>query len=134
MAGPNQYKPGVGSVGQYQMSAKPFLSSSIVVSNTAVTEIKFPAVTSFLTIQNTHSGSNVPLLVGFSENGVTGDDGYKLVLDNGKSYTGDFRVRYVYLAGEGAPCTGSIIAGLTGIESELRTDDGPNYSGSVGIG
>ncbi len=134
MAGPNQYKPGVGSVGQYQMSAKPFLSASIVVSNTAVTEIKFPAVTSFLTIQNTHSGSNVPLLVGFSENGVTGDDGYKLVLDNGKSYTGDFRVRYVYLAGEGAPCTGSIIAGLTGIESELRTDDGPNYSGSVGIG
>ena len=134
MAGPNQYKPGVGSVGQYQMSAKPFLSASIVVSNTAVTEIKFPAVTSFLTIQNTHSGSNVPLLVGFSESGVTGDDGYKLVLDNGKSYTGDFRVRYVYLAGEGAPCTGSIIAGLTGIESELRTDDGPNYSGSVGIG
>ena len=134
MAGPNQYKPGVGSVGQYQMSAKPFLSASIVVSNTAVTEIKFPAVTSFLTIENTHSGSNVPLLVGFSENGVTGDDGYKLVLDNGKSYTGDFRVRYVYLAGEGAPCTGSIIAGLTGIESELRTDDGPNYSGSVGIG
>jgi hypothetical protein len=87
-----------------------------------------------LTIENTHSGSNVPLLVGFSENGVTGDDGYKLVLDNGKSYTGDFRVRYVYLAGEGAPCTGSIIAGLTGIESELQTDDGVNYSGSVGIG
>ena len=116
------------------MSAKPFLSASIVVSNSSVTEIKFPAVTSFLTIQNTHAGSNVPLLVGFSENGVLGDDGYKLVLDNGKSYTGDFRVRYVYLAGEGAPCTGSIIAGLTGIESELRTDDGVNYSGSVGIG
>jgi hypothetical protein len=134
MAGPNQYRPGVGSVGQYQMSAKPFLSSSIVVSNTAVTEIKFPAVTSFLTIQNTHAGSNVPLLVGFSERGVSGDDGYKIVLDNGESYTGDFRVRYVYLAGQGAPTTGSIIAGLTGIDSELRGDAGPNYSGSVGIG
>ena len=134
MAGPNQYRPGVGSVGQYQMSAKPFLSSSIVVSNSSVTEIKFPAVTSFLTIQNTHSGSNVPLLVGFSENGVQGDDGYNIVLDNGESYTGDFRVRYVYLAGSGAPCTGSIIAGLTGINSELSGTNGVNYSGSVGIG
>jgi hypothetical protein len=134
MAGPNQYRPGVGSVGQYQMSAKPFLSSSIVVSNTAVTEIKFPAVTSFLTIQNTHAGANVPLLVGFSENGTIGDDGYKIVLDNGESYTGDFRVRYVYLAGSGANCTGSIIAGLTGIQSELSGTEGKNYSGSVGIG
>lgn len=134
MAGPNQYNPGVGSVGQYQMSAKPFLSSSIVVSNSAVTEIKFPAVTSFLTIQNVNTGANVPLLVGFSSRGVMGDDGYKIVLDNGESYTGDFRVRYVYLAGQGAPTTGSIIAGLTGIDSELRGDSGVNYSGSVGIG
>ena len=134
MAGPDQYRPGVGSVGQYQMSAKPFLSSSIVVSNTAVTEIKFPAVTSFLTIQNVHTGANVPLVVGFSSRGVMGDDGYKILLDNGESYTGDFRVRYVYLAGQGAGCTGSIIAGLTGIDSELRGDSGVNYSGSVGIG
>ena len=82
MAGPNQYRPGVGSVGQYQMSAKPFLSSSILVSNTAITEIKFPAVTSFLTIQNVHAGSNVPLVVAFSSNGLTGDEGYKILLDN----------------------------------------------------
>ncbi len=80
MAGPNQYRPGVGSVGQYQMSAKPFLSSSIVVSNSAVTEIKFPAVTSFLTIQNTHAGANVPLLVGFSSRGGIRDRATKLFL------------------------------------------------------
>ena len=135
MAGPDQYRPGVGSVGQYQMSAKPFLSSSIVVSNTEITEIKFPAVTSFLTIQNVHAGANVPLLVAFSAAGVVGDNGYRLVLDNGESYTGDFRVRYVYLAGEGANCTGSIIAGLTSIDSELSASSGgKNYSGSIGIG
>tara|TARA_R100001509_G_scaffold64335_2_gene35451 strand:+ start:252 stop:656 length:405 start_codon:yes stop_codon:yes gene_type:complete len=134
MAGPDKYRPGVSSVGQYQMSAKPFLSSSIVVSNSAVTEIKFPAVTSFLTVQNVHSGANVPLVVGFSQAGVIGDEGYKILLDNGESYTGDFRVRYIYLAGQGAPCTGSIIAGLTGIDSELSGTSGINYSGSVGIG
>ena len=134
MAGPNQYKPGVGSVGQYQMSAKPFLSSSILVSNSSVTEIKFPAVTSFVTIQNVNSGANVPLHVGFSSAGVIGDEGYRIVLDNGESYTGDFRTRYVYMVGSGAETTASIIAGLTGIESDLRSDDGPNYSGSIGIG
>ena len=134
MAGPDKYRPGVSSVGQYQMSAKPFLSSSIVVSDSAVTEIKFPAVTSFLTIQNVHAGANVPLVVGFSQAGVIGDEGYKILLDNGESYTGDFRVRYIYLAGQGAPCTGSIIAGLTGIDSELSGTSGINYSGSVGIG
>ena len=134
MAGPDKYRPGVSSVGQYQMSAKPFLSSSIVVSNSAVTEIEFPAVTSFLTVQNVHSGSNVPLHVGFSQGGVTGDEGYRLVLDNGESYTGDFRTKYIFMVGSGAPCTASIIAGLTGIDSQLKGESGPNYSGSVGIG
>ena len=134
MAGPNQYRPGVGSVGQYQMSAKPFLSSSILVSNTAVTEIKFPAVTRFVTIQNVHEGANVPLIVAFSAQGAVGDAGYNFTLDNGESYTGEFRVRYIYLAGSGAPTTGSIIAGLTGIQSELSGTNGKNYSGSVGIG
>jgi len=134
MAGPNQYRPGVGSVGQYQMSAQPFLSSSIVVSNSSVTEINFPAVTSFLTIQNVHSGSNVPLHVGFSQAGVTGDAGNRLVLDNGESYTGDFRARSVFMLGHGAPVTASIIAGLTGINSPLMGPDGPNFSGSAGIG
>ena len=134
MAGPNQYRPGVSSVGQYQMSAKPFLSASILVSNSAVTEIKFPAVTSFVTIQNVHAGTNVPLHVGFSANGVTGDEGYRIVLDNGESYTGEFRTRYIFMVGSGAPCTASIIAGLTGIDSDLSGTNGLNYSGSLGIG
>ena len=116
------------------MSAKPFLSASILVSNSAVTEIAFPAVTSFVTFQNVHSGSNVELFVGFSAAGVTGDDGYKLVLDNGESYTADFRTRYVYMVGHGAPVTASIIAGLTGIDSDLSGSKGKNYSGSIGIG
>ena len=130
----SQHKPGVGSVGQYQMSARPFLSSSIVVAHTAVTEIKFPAVTKFLTITNDHTGSNVPLVVGFSARGITDDNGNHFLLDNGESYTGEFRVRYVYLAGQGAGCTGSIIAGLTGIDSDLMGPEGVNYSGSQGIG
>lgn len=134
MAGPNQYRPGVGSVGQYQMSAKPFLSASILVSNSSVTEIKFPSVTRFVTVQNVHAGSSVPLRVAFSEAGVTNDAGNHILLDNGESYTGEFRTRYLFLAGDGAPCTASIIAGLTGIDSELQGDAGANYSGSAGIG
>ena len=47
-------KPGLNSVGQYQMSGIPYASSSIVVSHTAVTEVEFPTITKFVTITNTH--------------------------------------------------------------------------------
>ena len=136
MAGPNQYRPGVGSVGQYQMSAKPFLSSSIHVRHTAVTEINFPAVTSFIMIQNNlpTASANIPLLAGFSQAGVVGDDGFKIVINNGETFKADFRVRQVFLAGLGASTTGSVYAGLTGIDSQLSGSKGINYSGSLGIG
>ena len=132
MAGLNRYYPGVSSVGQYQMSGEPYATSSLVVSPSAATEIKFPAVTKFFTVVNTHSGSSSPLRVGFSQNGVAGSNYF--VLDNGESYTGELRVRYLYLLGDFAGTTGSIIAGITGIESELSGVSGYNYSGSQGVG
>ena len=50
------YKAGLGNVGSYQASARPFLSSSILVSgNLDPVEISFPNVTRFVTIKNTVS-------------------------------------------------------------------------------
>jgi|TARA_R110002020_G_scaffold218117_1_gene425885 hypothetical protein len=121
-------KPGLNSVGQYQMSGIPYASSSIVVSNTAVTEIEFPTITKFVTITNTHTGASKPLKVGFSSTGILNDKNH-FVLDNGESYTGEFRVSSVYLAGSSAPTTASVIAGLTQIErGNLLT----NWSASDG--
>ena len=102
-----------------------------------IAELNFPFVTKFVTVVNEHSGSSVKLRVGFSEKGITGSgapsqngDNY-FILDNGESYTGEFRVSSVYIAGVGALCTASVIAGMTGIPAaKLST----NWSGTSGVG
>ena len=132
--------PGVSAVGQYQLSGIPFATASIdvqsVTDNEGSTEIRFPYVTKFVTVINEHNGASSKLRVGFSALGVTGSgandtgDNYFL-LDNGESYTGEFRVSSIFIAGHSAPATASVIAGMTGIPSaKLRT----NWSGTSGVG
>lgn len=122
-------KPGLNAVGQYQLSGIPFASASIVVSNSSITEVEFPTVTKFVTVVNEHSGSSAKLRVGFSSAGVHGTNHF--ILDNGESYTGEFRVSSLYLRGDSINTTASVIAGLTMIEREnLLT----NWSASDGTG
>jgi len=121
-------KPGLNAVGQYQMSGIPYASSSILVSNTAVTELEFPTITKFVTITNTHSGASSPLRVAFSATGVTNNKNH-FILDNGESYTGEFRISSIFLAGDSAETTASVIAGLTQIE---RINLLTNWSASDG--
>jgi len=132
--------PGVGAVGQYQLSGIPFATASIdvqsVTDNEGAYEVDFPYVTKFVTVINEHSGSSSKLRVGFSALGVTGSgandtgDNYFL-LDNGESYTGEFRVSSIFIAGHSAPATASVIAGMTGIPAgKLQT----NWSGTSGVG
>jgi len=97
-------KPGLNAVGQYQLSGIPYATASVVVSNAAVTEIEFPTVTKFVTVVNEHSGSSAKLRVGFSELGVTTNNHY-FILDNGESYTGEFRVASIFIAGDSTPST-----------------------------
>ena len=144
--------PALGKVGQYQMSGIPFITASVPVNpgSSAPTEVIFPSVTRFVTVTNDATGSNKPLRVGFSSLGVTGseyndngEDNY-FVLNNGESYTGEFRVGAVYLLGASKPfvvrtpmlgspsvTTASIVAGLTGIPQVALKD---NWSGSSGVG
>tara|TARA_R110002012_G_C11359792_1_gene580718 strand:- start:40 stop:447 length:408 start_codon:yes stop_codon:yes gene_type:complete len=122
-------KPGLNAVGQYQLSGIPYATASVLVSNAAVTEIEFPTVTKFVTVVNEHSGSSSKLRVGFSSLGVSHNDHF-FILDNGESYTGEFRVSSIFLAGDEAPSTASVIAGLTMIELENLPN---NWSGSDSI-
>jgi hypothetical protein len=134
-----KYRPGLSAVGQYQMSGIPYVSSSLPIphsgSGPSPYELEFPQVTKFFTIINTVSGTNSPLRVGFSANGVTGSDNGGLnnyfVLDNGESYTAEIRVSKLFLMGEHRFTSASVIAGLTGISgSHLPV----NWSGSNGVG
>ena len=109
--------------------------------------IEFPNVTKFVTIVNTKTGTNVPLRFGFSAQGITGSGvpanlgppvpGGKnnyFVLDNGESYTGEWRVSKLFLLGDeksGNLAEASIVAGLTSIPAG---DLSNNWSGSSGVG
>jgi len=135
---------GLNNSAAYQVSGKPYATASIDVPqlSEAPKELPFPQVTKFVTITNTKTGANVPLRVGFSVSGITGSadpqptpDGsdHYFVLDNGESYTGEFRISRLYLLADekGTNAQASVIAGLTGI---LPTDLQSNWSGSVGVG
>jgi hypothetical protein len=132
-----QYKSGLGSVGAYQASSRPFLSSSInvIASGTPVVKVSFPTVTKFVTVKNTTdtTGSVVRLRVAFSENGLSDGGTNYFVLENEETYSADWRVAALYLRVESGAnnATASVMAGETGIDAlELPH----NWSGSTGVG
>lgn len=134
------YHNGLGNVGSYQVSARPFLTSSLEVpaSGSTVKTISFETVTRFITITNTLAGGDppAPLRFGFSEAGLKGSAGPAslnyAVLNNGESFTAEFRVIAVHLMGDSAlPTSASVVAGLTSIDEELLST---NWSGSTGVG
>ena len=135
-------RPGIGAVGQYQMSGIPFASASMAVPaiyDAAPLEVGFPYVTKFVTVINTNVGPAAPLRVGFSELGVTGSGGHAgstnnyFILNNGESYTGEGRVGAIWLVGDDNAASASIIAGQTGIPTG-SVAGWTNWSGSVGVG
>ena len=137
MADNFKYKQGLGSVGAFQSSAVPFLSSSIEIpSNTSdPISIEFTTVTKFIIITNQSDPSSPdrPIRFGFSANGVTGavNNNY-VVLENGETFEADFKVSRVYLISDTVHnATGSVVAGLTGVGSEHLVN---NWSGSAGVG
>ena len=131
------YHFGLGHVGSYQTSAKPFLSSSISIPDETQppVQISFPNVTRFIVVTNTIDPTDPPrpLRFGFSEYGTQGlQDNNYIVLDNGETFEAEFRVSSVFLVSNGSyETSGSIVAGLTGISSKHLVN---NWSGSVGVG
>tara|TARA_R110000851_G_scaffold198621_1_gene349699 strand:- start:374 stop:781 length:408 start_codon:yes stop_codon:yes gene_type:complete len=130
------YRAGIGNVGSYQASTKPFLSSSIHISGSGnIYRINLPYVTQFVTIQNSglETVSDCLMRFGFSENGVASNN--YIVLNNAESYSADWRVTSIYLRVDDVTAsinaTASIIAGLTNIEADQLPN---NWSGSMGVG
>lgn len=135
-----QYKAGLHSVGNYQVSGIPYVTGALNIpplSNTPL-EIIFPSVTQRIIIHNNYS-SDEPVRVGFSANGVKNGN-YWLVeahQANGKSNDRiEMRVKTdrIYLINNnGSALTGAvfILAELTGITGYDLTSV---YSGSAGIG
>lgn len=125
------HKPGIGNAASFQSSGIPWVSSSVAPISGSVTEVfSFPQVTKFITIKNTNS-TDVPLRVGFSENGVVNSDNYFL-LSKDESFSAELKVTDVYfMSNTSSAVSFSVIAGLTNID---RTELSTNWSGSAGVG
>ena len=137
-------RPALGSVGQYQMSAVPFVTGNFTIpavsTNTPI-EISFPTVSQWVYLQNNGSTG---IRVGFSAIGTSGSaDGaipnnYFFIPPTDSAYQLPilrWRVRSLFfLSSAAADNDVIVVAGLTGIDNDLITEEGPNYSGSVGIG
>lgn len=133
-------RPGLNSVGNYQVSGIPFVTGALTVPSSSATplEITFPSVTQKIQIHN-NFGTNKPIRVGFSANGVKGSN-YWLVeahQANGKSADRlEMRVKTtkIYLLSDDNTAVTSsvyVLAELTGITGyDLAT----SYSGASGIG
>ena len=128
MAEFNFVKPGLNAVGQYQLSGIPYATSTLAIDSATATELEFPTVTKFVTVVNEHTGSSAKLRVGFSAAGIAGNNYF--ILDNGESYTGEFRVSSIFLRGDTTATSASVIAGLTMIETNNLPS---NWSGSDSI-
>lgn len=133
-----RHNPGLGNVGSYQISSRPYLTSSLTIPSSSATpyEVSFESVSRFVIITNTLPGgtTNVPLRFGFSANGVKGTENNNYgVLNNGESFEAEFKVTKIYLLSDSSAteCSASVIAGLTGI-GYLHLQN--NWTGSAGVG
>ena len=141
--------PGVGAVGQYQISAQPYVTGAFIVpkSGDPAIEITFPRVTQWVYLQNMGA---VASRVGFSLLGTTGsldsEDAAQPGSDNyfwlpASDATNPLpilrmRVKSLFFVSSIAQANADVVvvAGLTGIHSPLPGPEGNNYSGSAGIG
>jgi len=133
---------GISHAPSYQISGIPYATASftVPVSGSTPITIDFPMVTKFVTVVNTHSGTNASLRVGFSVNGINGavNNNY-FTLDNGDSYTGEWRIASIFLLSDTTTnqTSASVIAGLAGIAATSVpgvTAGTINWSGSDGVG
>lgn len=120
--------PNIGNnnTAEFITSGLPFVTSS-TLSLGAITEVAFQRVTSFVTVRNASTGSEV-LAVGFTRNGVIGSNNFKL--NSGESFSADLRLYTVWLSGSvGSTINFTVLAGLTSIPTERL----PPITGSTNV-
>lgn len=121
------FKSGLGNSAAFQVSGAPFVTG--VLDATTPVVIKFPKVTSWVTLGNYGDGN---LVFGFSENGVNGDRAFA-VASGSTSPVYDLKVTEIWLSGSDVV---SVMAGLTSIDTNAIDNNtvspsGSNWSGSL---
>ena len=117
---------GINHVPAYQVSGRPFASSSTVGRSGNVVKVEFPYVTRWIYVVNSDTNG---AKVAFSENGLSGDNFFR-VKSGTSSEVLDLKISELYLTGSDDL---TVVAGLTTISPvRLSGSTGPSFSGSVG--
>jgi hypothetical protein len=126
------YKPGLGNAASYEVSGIPYVTGGL---NPAGGEIalSFPQVTRWVVVSNTDATAANTVKIGFSSNGVGGENYYLL---SGSQTTPRLEVKVTELYLNGASTNVSVMAGLTFISKEdinniAISPSGSNWSGSL---
>ena len=131
------YGAGLGHVGSYQVSGKPFLSGGIDVNAASAgalgpLEISFPSVTRWIIVTNHDINNDVD--VGFSINGFDSNNFFTVssdTADRANMMTQRMELKVTSLFLTGASTQVDVIAGLTGISTQEIQN---NWSSSSGVG
>ena len=120
---------GINHVPAYQVSGRPFATSSTTGRSGNVVKVEFPYVTRWIYVVNS-DGSN-GAKVAFSQNGLSGTNFFR-VKGGTDSARLELKISELYLTGSGNL---TVVAGLTTIPiSRVSGSTGPSFSGSVGVG
>jgi hypothetical protein len=104
------------NVSAYQMSAMPYVTSSII-NNGEVHRYNFPYVTRFIDVVNRGSAGNT-IALGFTENGVLSTGNY-VTLDSGASVKEEVRTTALFIScSSGTNVKYQILCGLTTIPAK----------------
>jgi len=129
------YKPGLGSVGSYQVSGIPYVKGPITNASTGGGPFKltFPQVTKFISVTNTDA-ADTELLCGFSSLGLS-ELTNVFVVPGGQTLQLELKVTELYYTGSISAF--GVVAGLTGIPNTAINNpnvspSGSNWSGSLG--
>ena len=133
------YKAGLHNVGSYQVSGRPFVTSSAIPASGAQPnywKVEFPMVTKEITIANNSNQTNEDIRFAFSENGLNDTVRNYFLKHPAKDGVGPttFNVKateiYIMSNGTHTPEV-SIYAALTSIPTGRIPD---NWSGEDGVG
>ena len=137
------YDVGLHNVGSYQVSGKPFLTSSTApASGSTPLKITFPFVTKKIVLTNNQQTSNQDVRFAMSARGVRDEVSNYFVIHPEKDGIGylelDIKCTEIHLMSDASHTVDfSLYAALTSIPVERVTNispSGSNWSGSAGIG
>ena len=100
------------NIASYQMSALPYVTSSVINSG-EVHRYEFPYVTRFIDVVNRGASAINKIALGFTENGITKTSNY-VILDQGASVNKEIRTTTLFIScSSGTSIDYQIFCGLT---------------------